>query len=73
MFELSAPVEYARLYDGTTLPAYIGTEDFGGALDGEPVSGKWLTFTQDGTQVNFKGGGGLSSSKLTIVFGYFPL
>ena len=64
VYELAAPVEYARLYDGTTLPAYIGTEDFGGALDGEPVSGKWLTFTQDGTQVNFKGGGGLSSSKL---------
>ena len=64
VYEFSAPVEYARLYDGTTLPAYIGTEDFGGALDGEPVSGKWLTFTQDGTQVNFKGGGGLSGSKL---------
>ena len=64
VYELAAPVEYARLYDGTTLPAYIGTEDFGAALDGEPVSGKWLTFTQDGTQVNFKGGGGLSSSKL---------
>ena len=63
VYELAAPVEYARLYDGTTLPAYIGTEDFGAALDGEPVSGKWLTFTQDGTQVNFKGGG-LSGSKL---------
>lgn len=64
VYKLAAPVEYARLYDGTTLPAYMGTEDFGAALDGEPVSGKWLTFTQDGTQVNFKGGGGLSSSKL---------
>ena len=63
VYELAAPVEYARLYDGTTLPAYMGTEDFGAALDGEPVSGKWLTFTQDGTQVNFKGGG-LSGSKL---------
>lgn len=63
-YELAAPVEYARLYDGTTLPAYMGTEDFGSALDGEPVSGKWLTFVQDGAQVNFKGGGGLSSSKL---------
>lgn len=63
VYVFSAPVEYARLYDGTTLPAYMGTEDFGAALDGEPVSGKWLTFTQDGTQVNFKGGG-LSGSKL---------
>ena len=64
VYELATPVDYARLYDGTTLPAYMGTEDFGAALDGEPVSGKWLTFTQDGAQINFRGGGGLSSSKL---------
>lgn len=64
VYELAIPAEYARLYDGTTLPAYMGTEDFGSALDGEPVSGKWFTFTQDGTQVNFKGGGGLSDAKL---------
>ena len=47
-----------------SLPAYYGTEDFVTALAGEEVTGKWLTFTNDGTQLNFKGGGGLSSSKL---------
>lgn len=46
------------------VPAYMGTEDFVDALAGEDVAGKWLTFTNDGTQLNFKGGGGLSSSKL---------
>lgn len=50
--------------NGQPVPAYMGTEDFGAALDEEPVSGKWLTFTQDGTQINFKGGGGLGLSKL---------
>lgn len=47
-----------------SLPAYYGTEDFVTALAGEEVAGKWFTFTNDGTQLNFKGGGGVGVSKL---------
>ena len=48
------------------VPAYVGTETFADALAGEPVTGRWLTFTQDGTQINFNGGGGLSIAKLAL-------
>ena len=51
---------------GKEVPAYVGTEIFADALDGEPVTGRWLTFTQDGTQINFNGGGGLSLTKLAL-------
>lgn len=51
---------------GKEVPAYVGTETFADALAGEPVTGRWLTFTQDGTQVNFNGGGGLSLTKLAL-------
>lgn len=51
---------------GKEVPAYVGTETFADALAGEPVTGRWLTFTQDGTQINFNGGGGLSNSKLAL-------
>ena len=51
---------------GTEVPAYVGAETFADALAGEPVTGRWLTFTQDGTQINFNGGGGLSLTKLAL-------
>lgn len=52
--------------NGKTVPAYVGTETFVDALAGESVTGRWLTFTQDGTQINFNGGGGLSIAKLAL-------
>ena len=52
--------------NGKTVPAYVGAEAFADALAGEPVTGRWLTFTQDGTQINFNGGGGLSIAKLAL-------
>ena len=54
------------MLDGQEVPAYVGTETFADALAGEPVTGRWLTFTQDGTQINFNGGGGLSIAKLAL-------
>ena len=51
---------------GQEVPAYVGAETFADALAGEPVTGRWLTFTQDGTQINFNGGGGLSIAKLAL-------
>lgn len=51
---------------GKEVPAYVGAETFADALAGESVTGRWLTFTQDGTQINFNGGGGLSHSKLAL-------
>ena len=64
VYELASAATYAHPIQTESLPAYYGTEDFVTALTGEKVAGKWLTFTNDGTQLNFKGGGGLSSSKL---------
>lgn len=51
---------------GKEVPAYVGAETFADALAGESVTGRWLTFTQDGTQINFNGGGGLSLTKLAL-------
>lgn len=64
VMNFTAAVEYAHLAQAESLPAYYGTEDFVTALAGEPVTDKWLTFTNDGTQLNFKGGGGVGVSKL---------
>ena len=64
VYELASPATYAHPIQPETLPAYYGTEDFVTALAGEPVTGKWLSFTNDGTQLNFKGGGGIGVSKL---------
>ena len=52
--------------NGKTVPAYAGGEPFADALAGEALSGRWLSFVWDGTQVNFKGGGGLSATKLAL-------
>ena len=49
-----------------TVPAYVGGEAFADALAGEALRGRWLSFVWDGTQVNFRGGGGLSNSKLAL-------
>ena len=52
--------------NGKTVPAYVGGETFADALAGEALRGRWLSFVWDGTQVNFKGGGGLSNTKLAL-------
>ena len=52
--------------NGKTVPAYVGAETFTDAFAGEALRGRWLSFVWDGTQVNFKGGGGLSNSKLAL-------
>ena len=54
------------MLNGEEVPAYVGAETFADALAGESVTGRWLTFTQDGTQINFNGGGGLSNTKLAL-------
>lgn len=54
------------MLNGEEVPAYVGAETFADALAGESVTGRWLTFTQDGTQINFNGGGGLSLTKLAL-------
>ena len=54
------------MLNGEEVPAYVGAETFADALAGEPVTGRWLTFTQDGAQINFNGGGGLSLTKLAL-------
>lgn len=51
---------------GKEVPAYVGAETFADALAGEPVTGRWLSFVWDGTQINFNGGGGLSNTKLAL-------
>ena len=52
--------------NGKTVPAYVGAETFADAFAGEALRGRWLSFVWDGTQVNFKGGGGLSHSKIAL-------
>lgn len=54
------------MLNGEEVTAYVGAETFADALAGESVTGRWLTFTQDGTQINFNGGGGLSNTKLAL-------
>lgn len=54
------------MLNGEEVPAYVGAETFADALAGESVTGRWLTFTQDGAQINFNGGGGLSLTKLAL-------
>ena len=49
--------------NGTAVPAYCGAD----AVDGDTiVKGRWVLFFYDGTQLNFNGGGGLSTSKLAL-------
>ena len=51
---------------GKEVPAYVGAETFADALAGESITGRWLSFVWDGTQINFNGGGGLSNTKLAL-------
>lgn len=47
--------------NGAAVPAYCGAD----AVDGDTiVAGRWVLFFFDGSQLNFSGGGGLSSGKL---------
>lgn len=49
--------------NGVAVPAYCGAD----AVDGDTiVAGRWVLFFYDGTQLNFNGGGGLSTSKLAL-------
>lgn len=49
--------------NGNLVPAYCGAD----AVDGDTiVAGRWVLFFYDGTQLNFNGGGGLSTSKLAL-------
>lgn len=49
--------------NGVVVPAYCGAD----AVDGDTiVKGRWVLFFYDGTQLNFNGGGGLSTSKLAL-------
>ena len=49
--------------NGVAVPAYCGVD----AVDGDTiVKGRWVLFFYDGTQLNFNGGGGLSTSKLAL-------
>lgn len=49
--------------NGVAVPAYCGAD----AVDGDTiVNGRWVLFFYDGTQLNFNGGGGLSTSKLAL-------
>ena len=52
--------------NGKTVPAYVGGEVFADAFADEALRGRWLSFVWDGTQVNFKAGGGLSNTKLAL-------
>ena len=47
--------------NGNAVPAYCGADP----VDGDAVvAGRWVIFTFDGAQLNFNGGGGLTTSKL---------
>lgn len=49
--------------NGVAVPAYCGAD----TVDGDTiVKGRWVLFFYDGTQLNFNGGGGLSTSKLAL-------
>lgn len=49
--------------NGVAVPAYCGAD----AVDGDTiVKGRWVLFFYDGTQLNFNGGGGLSTSELAL-------
>lgn len=66
VMNFTTAIKYAHLVQPETLPAYYGFEEFVDAIAGEDVTGRWLTFTNDGEQLNFKGGGALSKSNLDL-------
>ena len=50
--------------NGVQIPGYAGNDPIETAGVDIIINGRWATFTYDGTQVNFKSGGGVSASKL---------
>jgi len=61
---ITADVEEGDTFavNGKPVSAYVGAEDATGSMAGSPWSGKWVTFVFDGSTLNFKGGGGLSTA-----------
>ena len=47
--------------NGSSVTAYIGTEEAISSMAGSEWNGKWISFTFDGNTINFKGGNGLNS------------
>ena len=66
VMNFTTAAKYAHLAQPESITTYYGFEEFVDAIAGEDVTGKWLTFTNDGEQLNFKGGGALSKSKLDL-------
>ena len=50
--------------NGVKVPGYAGSDKIENAGSDIIINGRWCSFIYDGTQVNFKGGGGVSSSVL---------
>lgn len=50
--------------NGVKVPGYAGSDRIENAGADIIINGRWVSFIYDGTQVNFKGGGGVSSSAL---------
>lgn len=48
--------------NGQPVTAYMGTDQADSTMAGSSWNGKWITFTFDGAQINFKGGGELSAT-----------
>lgn len=44
--------------NGVPVTAYIGTDEAVASMAGNEWNGKWITFTFEGSTLNFKGGGG---------------
>ena len=45
--------------NGKTVSAWMGTESAVAVMEGQPYTGRWVTFVTEGDTLNFKGGGGL--------------
>lgn len=50
--------------NGNTCPAWCGPDNMSDAGSNVIVNGRWVTFIYDGSQINFKGGGGAASSDI---------
>ena len=63
---MTADVESGDTFalNGVTVDAYMGAESASDSMAGNAWNGKWVSFIAEDGQLNFKGGGGLSGSKL---------
>lgn len=63
---MTADVESGDTFalNGATVDAYMGAESASDSMAGNAWNGKWVSFIAEDGQLNFKGGGGLSGSKL---------